>query len=154
LSNILIMAALAVLLMVVVLLKHKLAGRGGRPPIEPDTSWERLAAQYGADELTGKEVFEKIGGKVGRGYAGVGGDDRGLILWHPGHRGARIPWGDLMLIPGSYMDLPAFRIETVKTADITIVIPRRYEELLRERAGALWPGVSNRTAPDEPGAEE
>ena len=150
-----ILAVLAAMLLIVIVLKRMRSGGGSRrPPVEPDTSWERLAVHYRADDLNGKEIFETIGGKVGRGYAGIGGDGRGLILWHPGHKGARIPWGDITLVPGTYMGLPAFRIETGKTADITIVIPRRYEERLRKSAGTLWPGVSSdRTAPDEPGAE-
>jgi hypothetical protein len=148
-----IIVGMALLLLVVVLLKRRLAG-GGRPPVAPDLSWERLAELYGADDIVTKDVFEKIGGKVGRGYAGIGGDERGLLLYHPGHKGARIPWGEITLVPGTYMGLPAFKVETVSTADITIVIPRRYEERLRARAGESWPAVSSRTAPDEPEAEE
>ncbi len=140
---------LVLLLVVGMLLKRRLVG-GERLPAEIDLSWERIAHLYGADDLTGKEVIEKIGGKVGRGYAGVGGDERGLILWHPGHKGARIPWADITLIPGSYMGAPAFRVETAQTADITIVIPRRFEERLIAKAGAAWPGVSEQTVPGQP----
>ncbi|HEY5995889.1 MAG TPA: hypothetical protein VIU29_02665 [Candidatus Deferrimicrobiaceae bacterium] len=144
---------MALLLLVVVVLKRRLAG-GGKAPVAPDRSWEGLALHYGAEDVLASQVFEKMGGKVGRGYAGVGGDERGLLLYHPGHKGARIPWSEITLVPGSFMGLPAFRIETEKTSDITIIIPRRYEERLRAKAGASWPVPSSRTAADEPGVEE
>lgn len=143
---------MAVLLLVVILLKRRVAG-APRPPVAPDRSWEGLALHYGAEDVQANQVFEKIGGKVGRGYAGVGGDERGLLLYHPGYKGARIPWSVITLVPGTYMGLPAFQVETDKTADITIVIPRRYEERLRGKAGANFPPISPRIAPDAPDAE-
>ncbi len=147
-----IFLALAVLLAMVMMLKRRRT-ISQFPLLPPDLSWERMTELYGAEGISAKDVFEKIGGKLGRGYTGVGGDEQGLILWHPGHPGARIPWSEITLVPGAYMGAPAFRVETGKTDDITLVIPRRFEDRLKARAGAAWPGVSNRTAPDEPAAE-
>lgn len=134
--------AMLALLPVVVLLRRKVAGPPPLP-LDPDTSWERLVAQYGAPDVTDKHVFEKLGGKVGLGYTGVGGDERGLVLWHPGHKGARIPWGDIRLVPGRYMGAPSFRVEALRAPDVSILIPRRNEDRLRARAGAAWPGVAS-----------
>jgi hypothetical protein len=147
-----IFVVMALLLLVVTMLKRKRSA--SRPPVKPDLSWERIAELYGAEDVVFAQVFEKIGGKVGRGYAGIGGDERGLLLHHPGHLGARIPWSEITLVPGTFMGLPAFKVETDKTLDITIVIPRRYEERLRAKAGGNFPAISPRTAPDEPPADE
>jgi hypothetical protein len=139
-TNVPVIAGFAVLAAVVTILRRKLAAN--RPPAKPDLSWDRLSERYKAEGLSGADVFEKLGGKVGKSYAGVGGDAQGLILWHPGYLGARIPWPEAELISGTFMGIPSLLVRAAGVPDVEIIIPRRFEDRLKAKAGEAWPGVT------------